>query len=301
MSEEGQFGGQLGGLASLAGVNLDGNVPNGINPALYHSISKSTPFLLELMNQEYFFQEVGDTLSLYNYYYLEHYKSSLFAKALGLPGKLIKWIKSLFIESELEELENEQKDMIMLNEYEEGVINDLSSRVFVEMDWDLNILKIEIEMQDPLVTARMVLFTQDYITNHVTDYATTKSIQQLASIDKQYMDRKSEFETAQIRLATFRDKNQNVTTARAKSEEERLRSEYTLAFNIYNQLAQQREAIKLKIEEETPIFTVLEPVKVPVEKSKPSRAVILVIAVFLGGILSIGWILLKLFLNPIQK
>ncbi len=287
------LGGSLGGLASLAGVNLNsiGGDSKGINPALYQSVSQSTPFLLELMNQEYYFEEVGKTIKV-SEYYEDFYKKSLFSKALSLPGTVL----GLFKSQESQAIGSTMNDAYRLTKEDAKRIDNLKGRVVVDMDWDLDVVKVKVEMQDPVVAAEMVRFTQNYITDYVTEYAILKSQQQLKSIEKEYQERKEEFERAQYRLASFRDKNKNVTSARAKSEEERLVSVYTLAFNIYNQLAQQREAIKLQIQEETPVFTVLEPVRVPVEKSEPKRLFILIGFTIFGGFVGIGIVILKIFL-----
>lgn len=284
MGQEGKIGGSLGGLASLAGVDLgglSGGSGKTINPALYQSVSRSTPFLLELMYQEYYFSEVGEKITLYDYY-INHYKTSLFGQLMSIPGVVIGWIKGDFVEEDRID-DNNSSSVLTLTKYQQRIVEDLKSRVFVEMDWELNVVTIQVEMQDPEVAAEMVHFTQNYITKYVIDYAVSKSKQQLKSIERQYEERKMAFEQSQYQLALFRDKNQHVNTAQAKSGEERLLSEYNLTFNIYNQIAQQREAIKLQIQEKTPVFTVLEPVKIPVEKSKPKRILILVSFLLLGG------------------
>jgi uncharacterized protein involved in exopolysaccharide biosynthesis len=138
-------------------------------------------------------------------------------------------------------------------------------------------------MQDPLVSAQIAQFTQKYITQYATTYSISKSKEQLSFIELQCNERRVEFEQTQLNLAQFRDRNRNINTSQAKSEEERLQSEYNLAFNVYNQLAQQRETIRLKVNENTPIFTVLEPARIPVEESKPKKLIIL-IAFFFGSI-----------------
>jgi len=290
--EEGKLGGSLGGLASLAGVelgSLSGGAAQTINPALYQSVSRSTPFLMELMGQEYYFSEIGESISVYDYY-MEHFKTSLLGKILAIPGTIIGWVRGSDVVTIDSNIENEA---IVLTKDQFSILENLKERVFVEMDWDLSILNIQIEMQDPMVAAQMVQFTQEYITSYVTEYAISKSQQQLASLEQQYQAKKNEFEAIQMQLASFRDRNQNVTTARARSEEERLQSAYNLTFNVYNQLAQQREAIKLQIQENTPVFTVLEPVKVPVEKSEPKRGLTLIVFTLLGSFMSILIIVFK--------
>ncbi|NQZ75371.1 MAG: hypothetical protein HRT61_04560 [Ekhidna sp.] len=285
----------LGGIASLAGVNIGGGSADSrsMSPELYQSVSHSTPFLMTLMEQQFYFADLNATIKLSDFF-LEHAKSSLVGSALKLPGKLI----GFFIGGEESAKSNTGNDIeiLMISKEQTELLESLKNRISVEMDLKLNVVKIVVEMQDPVAAAQMVQFTQEYMTQYVTEYAISKSQMQLNSITKEYEQRKNEFENAQIRLATYRDKNKNVTSARVRSEEERLQSVYNLTFNIYNQLAQQKEAIKLQIEEDTPVFTVLEPVKVPVEKSKPKKSIILVGFTLVGGIFGVGYALLKIFL-----
>ena len=95
-------------------------------------------------------------------------------------------------------------------------------------------------------------------------------------------------------MANFRDQNHNLESAKAKTEEEKLQSEYQLAFSVYSEVAKQLENAKIKIKEDTPIFSIIEPVSIPNEKSKPKKVVIMVIWFFIGGILGVGYV----FGNP---
>lgn len=296
LGEQGKLGGSLGGLASLAGVDLGGfsATSQNINPALYQSVSRSTPFLLELMKQEYFFEDLDNIVSLENYFRF-HLNTSLMNKLIALPFNLIKLVKKKDVLHELYENEN-NVNLVALSKEDLTVLENLSSRVFVEMDWELNIVTIEVEMQDPVVAAKMAEFTKNYITNYVTAYSISKSQKKLFSLENQYDERKEEFEKAQNKLAEYRDNNLYVNSARVKSEEERLQAEFNLAFNIYNQLAQQREAIKLQIEEETPVFTVLEPVVIPVKDSNPSKILIIFISTFFGSLIGLISILTRIFI-----
>jgi LPS O-antigen subunit length determinant protein (WzzB/FepE family) len=79
-----------------------------------------------------------------------------------------------------------------------------------------------------------------------------------------------------------------------------LQNEYRLAFEVYSQLAQQFEQAQIKVKEDTPVFSIVKPVTVPIEKSKPNRPIILIIWTFLGGIISIGWVFGKQFLQTIK-
>lgn len=296
MGAEGKLGGSLGGLASLAGIDL-GGINGGsatINPGLYRSVAQSTPFLLELMNKEFYFENLKKRVSLFEYY-IEHKKTSLLLKVVSLPLRLIKLLKPT--KNVVTGSNSQNNSFIEMTRDQESIAVDLRDRILVTMDWDLGVVIIEAEMQDSKVTAEIAEFTKNYITNYVENYAVSKAKEQLGFAQRQFREKKDEFEKIQFDLATFRDQNQNVTTARAKSEEERLLSKYNITFNIYNQLAQQVETIKLKVNDETPVFTMLEPIKVPIEKSSPRRALILVAFVFAAIFLSICYLVILFVQN----
>jgi len=100
-------------------------------------------------------------------------------------------------------------------------------------------------------------------------------------------------------LAEFRDKNKNVTSALARTQEERLQSDYQLAFDVYSGLAQQLEQARIKVKEDTPILSVLKPVTVPLEDNA-SGFTTLVIFIFLGAAVGVGWIFGKEFLETLK-
>jgi len=49
----------------------------------------------------------------------------------------------------------------------------------------------------------------------------------------------------------------------------------------------------LQVAKDTPVFSFLKPVLVPTEKSAPKRSLIVIIWLFLGVIVSIGYLLAK--------
>ena len=73
-----------------------------------------------------------------------------------------------------------------------------------------------------------------------------KAEEDLTFIEERYLEKKMEFELAQKNLATYRDANKNVNTAIAKTQSERLESEYQLAFSVYSELEKQVESQKYK-------------------------------------------------------
>ena len=91
-----------------------------------------------------------------------------------------------------------------------------------------------------------------------------------------------------------------MNSALAQTSMEVLQSEYDVAEKVYSELAKQLETQKIQVKEDTPVFTILKPVSVPIEKSKPNRPLILIIWTFLGGILGIGMVFGRTFLGSLK-
>jgi uncharacterized protein involved in exopolysaccharide biosynthesis len=75
----------------------------------------------------------------------------------------------------------------------------------------------------------------------------------------------------------------------------------TIANSLYQQLASQLEQAKIQVKKDTPVFTIVEPVTVPTERSKPSRVKIVVIWVFLGGVVGCGLVYGKTYFLSLRK
>ena len=69
-------------------------------------------------------------------------------------------------------------------------------------------------------------------------------------------------------MADFKDSNKNISTARFMSELQKLESEYQLQQNILMTLASEYNNNKIKLNKDTPIFSVIDEVSVPNERSE---------------------------------
>lgn len=65
-----------------------------------------------------------------------------------------------------------------------------------------------------------------------------------------------------------------------------------LAYQVYSQVAQQLQVARAKIQEEKPVFAVVEPAIVPLQPSGTSRKVIILGIIFLAVCGTGAWMLL---------
>ncbi|MDE5934912.1 MAG: chain-length determining protein, partial [Muribaculaceae bacterium] len=68
--------------------------------------------------------------------------------------------------------------------------------------------------------------------------------------------------------------------------------EATLAYNLYNSTSQQVQMAEVKVQESTPVFTVMQPAVVPFKAAKPRVMMIIVAFAFLGAFGALGYTLI---------
>lgn len=293
--------GGLSSLASMAGVNLNlGQEGTELLPQMYPQIVQSIPFQLQLMKEDFYFSDVKKTANLLEYY-TQYYRPGFLSLAkkytIGLPGLLIKSVVGT--NKGTAEVDGAKMDAatIKLTEEQELVRRIIADNISIEVQEQDGYIQLNSKFHEPELAAQVAKKAQELLQEYITEFKVEKATAQLEFIKERYQEKKDEFEKAQQALAIFRDQNKNVTSAMALTEQERLQNEYQLAFQVYSNLAQQLEQARIKVKEDTPVFSVIQPVTVPFEKSKPKRSLILVIWVFLGFIIGIGWVFANQFLT----
>ena len=310
-----QFSGLLGGGAMQQGVSGD-----EINMMLYPDIIYSTPAMYNLIYEEIDVPNIEGKVTVKDYM-LEHQTPSTLAKVTGtflkytvhlpvtvLSGlqDLVSWIFSgkTVDETEFEEAREEavvesdelpglEDTKVRLTYDEWNFMGGMRDRIETNHVTDTGLFSIEVQMPDPEVSAQVTESIIEYLTEYIIEYRTERLVRNLNFIEERYDEIEEEFLEAQKTLAEFRDRNVNIATARARSEEQRLESEYQLKFDLYNGISQQKEDAKFQLMQETPVFKVLEPVSVPTNRSSPQRALMVILYTSLGGFVSLFYIYVK--------
>ena len=150
---------------------------------------------------------------------------------------------------------------------------------------------MSIEMQDPYVAATVLEAVVENLKTYVSDYRTSKARQDVENLSVICEERRQDYYDAQQAYAKYTDANKNVVLNSTKAEAQRLQQEMNLAYQVYSQVATQLEGARIKVQQDKPVFAVLEPVTVPYKKSAPSKAKILVVFTLLSGCLAAAWVL----------
>ncbi|GAB2520429.1 Wzz/FepE/Etk N-terminal domain-containing protein [Spirosoma aerophilum] len=270
--------GGLGSLAGLAGIDLGGAGATGldaIRPDIYPNVLQSVPFALYLLKQPVY--------------------SNLLRKKTSLQG----FIEEQGQQSWLSGADNSEDSQVpdpqnfsrtlQITKKQEELIKVIHGSVATLLDKKNGIITVSATFPDPVVAAAVAQLSLEYLTNYITSYRTEKARNQVQFLANQLNDAKSRYQKAEYALSNYRDRNRSLFLETAKLEEQRLQGDFMLTQSVFNDLSKQFEQAKIKVSEESPVFKVLEPARIPLKKSAPKRGFIilgfLVAGTFLGVVL----------------
>lgn len=292
----------LGGLASLAGINLGGNGADGqeIGPELYPKLASDVKFKKALINTYIHPTGIADSVT-YAQYYKEIYKPGVLSYikkyTIGLPGIIIQAIRG-DVEQKDASHSIQKSNLVFISDQEFGVFGLIDSQLIIESNQNEGFVELSFTMPEPILAAEMVLASQRLLQQEVIAFRIRNAQEQLEFTEKQYLEKQEEFNAIHARLAAFRDRNRNMASSFGESEEQKLEAEFSLKVSIYTEMAKQLEQAKLQVKKDTPVFSDIESVTVPNEKSAPNKVLILFIFIIFGFVFSIGYILIMdLFSN----
>lgn len=269
-----------GGLASLAssflGGGTSGSSSDALNVTLAPDIVASTPFVLELFNTRV--QTLDGELDTTLVTYLDEQKQPWWGYIKSAPGLAIGAIKSLFTE---ETDTTATLNPFQLTEKEAAKVKGLRQSILAEVDKKTAMTTITVTLQDPKVTAIVADSVVAKLQQYIIDYRIKKAKEDCAYLEELYHERQQEYYEAQSKYAHYFDTNRNIAFQSVRAEQERLQNDMNLAYQVYSQVAQQLQVARAKIQEEKPVFAVVEPATIPLLPSGTSRKVILLSIVFL--------------------
>ncbi|WP_294477612.1 chain-length determining protein [uncultured Bacteroides sp.] len=285
-----------GGLSGLAASFLGSGVSTGdgsdaLNASLSADIVSSTPFLLELSTMKVAILKDGNlTLNTY----LDEESSPWWSYVIGLPGMLIGGVKSLLTEEGIEAIvpNRTSHGTIELSKKESQKIENLKKMIVASVDKKTSMTTVAVTLQNPKVAAIVADSVVKKLQEYIIDYRTSKAKEDCIYLEKLFKERQQEYYIAQKNYANYVDSHDNIILQSANSEQERLQNEMSLAYQVYSQVASQLQVARAKVQEEKPVFAVVEPAVVPLNPSGTSRKIVVLTFIFLSVCAVIFW---KLF------
>jgi uncharacterized protein involved in exopolysaccharide biosynthesis len=259
----------LSGVASLVGINLGGSSFGGdIPPSMYPKIIESVKFKRLLLDKVI---DKEKNLTLENFI-VEHYS----------------------IEKDLEQNVSD----LGMTLSEEAFFIILTGLVNVSVNQKDGFISINCEMPNAEYSAKIAKFSRELLQNIIIENKIETARQNLIFSESQLIEKKKEFDEIYSKLAYFSDSNLNSVNSFVLNEKNKLESEFQIISAVVEEISKQVEQAKLQLKKDTPVFSTIQEAIIPIKKSSPKRAQIVIIFGFVGIIFSCISILIS---NPLKN
>ena len=281
--------GLVGIAASFLGSGVSsGDSSDALNASLSSEIVSSTPFLLELLSIDIPAPDGNGNMVLDTY--LDDQSSPWWNYVIGFPNMLVGGVKSLFSEGTLDTLENVgRRGTLELSQEQNTKVNVLRNSVKASIDTKTAITNVSVSLQSPKVAAVVADSVVHKLQEYITDYRTSKVKDDCAYLEKLFKERQREYYTAQKKYANYVDTHDNLALQSVRTEQERLQNDMSLAYQIYSQVANQLQVARAKVQEEKPVFAVVEPAIVPLNPSGMKLMIYVIVFVLFSITTTIVW------------
>ena len=153
----------------------------------------------------------------------------------------------------------------------------------------------------PQLAASLAQSFLRHFTTRVREIRTEKVRERLEFVEGRFEEAEQELETVEEQLAQFLERNQNPTTATLQFRRDRLQRQVSFKEQLYSELQSQLTQTRLDLQRRQPVVTVLEEPVPPMNRSAPSRTLIVVLSLILGVLLGIGSAFVSTFLQSSEK
>lgn len=294
--------GSLGSLASMFGMNmssLTGSSADALNITIFPEILSSTPFLTQLFEVELspmpklpkdkiearkIMESELPKVRLYDHLTKRDQEKSWFAEML----------ESIF--GPVEEDPDYLKVNVSVLTREQGrVLKKMRSMIGADVDKKTAMTTIAVRMDDPLMCAQLADTVCRRLREYVFTYRTEKEQQNYDYYEALCDSAYQKMSEAQAAYAVSMDNNQSLIRQTMVVKRERLQQESLLASQVYQQMVQQRELSRARLQEMKPVFAVVEPATMPLKPVNSRKTTVLMFG-FLGFFFASAWyVLLKGF------
>lgn len=272
----------LGDIANMIGLGSSGSGSvDAIYPDIYPEIFASPDFVLKMFDLPVRTKESKQVKTYYEHLDKDipkpfwtmpriWIKEALKSKDAETAGKLFK--------GELSEKDAEMCDLIRDN-------------ISCQLNKGNNLITISVTDFDPYVSTIVVDTLQSRLQEYITVYRTKKAMVDLEYSMKINAKAKAEYQAMRKKYLDMADSNTDIILHSVSARIEDLENEMQQKYNVYAQTTAQVEKAKMKVQESTPAFTIIQSPIVPTKSSSTPRSIMVIVFMILGVLADSAWVL----------
>ena len=266
----------MGGLAAMAGINLSSKSMMQISPKVYPEIIKSIPFKLKLCKEKFKLTQTSDSITLFDY--VNNRNNKITKKSDSYLG--------------IDRLTLDYEHIYNLDSRIKNVFNYIDDGLSIKFDEKVNLISISATTSNPKISTFIVNKTKRFLQDYIINLKIKKAKDKYNFILKNLNIKEVEFKKLQKDYNRIIDENINLNTAVSQIKIDNIKLKFDFVKSIYIDLGKQLEQVKIEIIQDTPVFSTIQPIEMPQNRSNLSLKLIIIISLLFGFMISIGFIIL---------
>lgn len=265
-------------ILSSFGLGEAPTTNDAISPNLYPDLMESKDFIVSMFPVEITTMD-GELTTTYYDYLLHHNQTSWYSSLLG---KLKKMMKSEKVKINAPSMKGKPvSPSFILTEDQYNIAGAISGKIQYNYDKKTGVVSVSVNDFDPLVCALIADTISSRLQDFILDYRTKKARNDLEYAWRIYDQAKADYEESNEHYVAAVDANWDIVNETAKARLEALSNDKTLKYQTFSAASQKLEAAKAKLQEATPVITVLQGASVPQKPAGPKRLFITLALMFL--------------------
>lgn len=281
-------------LRLLTQTNFVNTEIDAIYPLMYPTVVESDNFTADLFDVKISTAD-GKVHTTYYDYLLHHTDIPLWRKPIRWVTRLLKGDKP----SETAPVQ-EQSSVVKLTKQQSQIMTRIQNNITCVVDRKMGIITLVVKDQDPMVCTLMADSIAAHLKDFIIQYRTNKAHIDYQFCTTAYNTARQNYQKAQEELLKFSSSHISVDRADLRIRLEKLQNEVNNYRLIMEAADIQRYSARAKIQECTPVFSIIRKPYFPNEPYSPKIAISLVYALIIGNVLMLGFIFRKRLLQMID-
>lgn len=280
-------GGSLQSLASSFGFDMQSmNRSDALYPMIYPDMVSSPDFLVNLFDVPVQTSD-GKFEGTYFTYLAQKQKKPFWVR---WKGKIIKLLTPKEPEMTVGHKAKKGVDVFSLTKVQLGVIGLMQENISCKVDKKTDMITFTVKAQDKLVCALIADSVCTALQTALTDYRTQKARTDLAYYAEVMEHAYQEYQEASDKYIRYADSHSGIQLEQYRIKARNLETEMQLKQSAYTSFQKQYLATQARMQENTPVFTIIQSASIPLKPSGPRRVIFVLFMLFLatcttGGII----------------
>lgn len=291
--------GSLQALASSFGFNMQ-NMANtdALYPMIYPDMVSSPNFLVTLFDIDVTTAE-GEFKGTYYQYLLQMYKKPFWTR---WKGKIKKWLTPEEPKvTSIGKKEGKRVDVFNMSEAQWYALDLMRKNISCKVDKKTDVITFRVKAQDKLVCALMADSVCGALQMAVTEYRTKKARVDIDYYAEVMEESLRDYQEASETYIRYADSHSGMNLQQYKIEAKNLETEMEIKQAAYTSFQKQHLASQARLQENTPVFTVMQSASIPLKPAGPKRMLFVLAMLILASFIT-GFVVCKdLILDPFKE